>query len=135
GARAAAGVGVEDFEEVAEGFLFRFEAEFLVRGERYVIRVQIIVRRNRIKPQVRAGGPLLRRRARLAGLNLIDRAGPKRPARLFGINAARLKVNVGRVVSADGGGDGRLVEQPLADGEQLAGRAAHEHDVDQALAG
>ena len=33
-ARAAAGVGVEDFEEVAEAFRLRFEAEFLVRLER-----------------------------------------------------------------------------------------------------
>ena len=45
------------------------------------------------------------------------------------------EVDVGGVVGPDGGRDGRVVEQPLANRQRVVRAGRHEHDVDQALTG
>lgn len=43
-------------------------------------------------------------------------------------------MDVGGVVGAAGWRDGAVVEDSFVEGEQLAGGAGHEHDVDESLA-
>ena len=52
---------------------------------------------------------------------------------LLGVDDAADEVDVGRVVGADGGRDGRVVEEPLADRQRVVRAGRHEHDVDQPL--
>ena len=55
---------------MAEALRLGLEAEFLVRLERDVIEVEIVVRRDRVEAQVRAELSLVVRRVDLAGLDL-----------------------------------------------------------------
>src|SRR5437867_456886 len=68
---AAASVGIEDFEEMPEALRFGFEAKILVRVQRDVVGVEIVVRRDRIETEICTSHSLVRSRIQLAALNVI----------------------------------------------------------------
>ena len=67
GAMVAAGVGVEDFEEMAKTLGFGFDAEFLVGQQSGVIEFELVVGGDGVEAEVRAG-----RRSSGVGLTLPD---------------------------------------------------------------
>src|SRR5438105_4396549 len=53
-ARAAAGVGIENLQKMLEILRFRFDAELLVRLERCVVEVDVVIWRDGVETQLRA---------------------------------------------------------------------------------
>src|SRR5437870_76324 len=89
------GVWIENLKKVAEVFLFGLDAKIAICIQRCVVEFKTIVRRNGIQPQISANPTLRFVRIYLAGLNLLNRGGAKRPRRLGGVRSACRKMNVG----------------------------------------
>ena len=131
----AAGVRVEDFEEVAEALALGLEAERPCTPRAWRVEREVVVERDRVQPEVGApSSPLVRLGSR-GGRTGCGRASRVRNGRDGAVRvvAAADDVDVGRVVGAGGRRDGDCVEQPLLDRQHFAGAGRHEHDVDEPL--
>ena len=101
---------------------------------REVVR-EVVVERDAVEAEVRRRATAPRARSR-GGRTGCGRCSAVRNGRerLLGVGRAAGEVDVGRVVGADGGRDGRVVEEPLADRQRVVRAGRHQHDVDEPLA-
>ena len=84
--------------------------------------------------QVGALVPLVFRAVQVPALDVVQRGRSERDRPLGDVLSAPDRVDVAGVVDPNRGRDRAVLEDPLADGEHLAGAGRHEHDVDQLLA-
>ncbi len=125
-------VRVEDLEEVPEALLLGLDAEGPILIEGAGVAVDVVVEGHAVQAEVGPGDAL--RAVHAAALDLLDGRGAEGLRRLLEVGALADHVHIGGVVGPGRGGHVGVVEQPLADGQQVVGMGGHEHDVDQALA-
>ena len=118
---------------MAEVLALGLQAEPVVFLQGVAVEDRVVVEGEAVQAEVRPQNALFRLAFGPTALNVVKRGGAERQRGVGGITTAADDMDVGGVVGPSRRRHGAIVEDPLLDGQRLAGAGRHQHDVHELL--